>query len=124
MLSYLNRYQKQLGLIVKTQTGELNLLDIIEDNTYNPDLLIEERRNMTIEDITEIHAEIVEQLKIHSYLIMENREKGIRKIAEILEIDKDELEEKILEIQIIIFKSGLVRYDKKGRLISMMLEEV
>lgn len=55
MFNYLIKNKSERSLIQRTANGEFDLLDIIEDNTYNPDYLIEYEKGLTMEDMIEAY---------------------------------------------------------------------
>lgn len=83
----------------------------------------EKEKRYDISDITDLHFVIVKELKHHQNALEKNREEVLGKIAQNLGIELESLREQIQEIQEIILNNCKVRYDSKGRIISMEEEE-
>lgn len=121
MFNYLSKNRIEGSLIQITENGEFDLLDVIEDNTYNPSYLIEGESSMGIEDITDEHREVYIMIKKYIDIICCDRNKGLEKVSENLNIPIEILKRKIIELQQITIDSELVKFDSKGR---VLLNEV
>lgn len=124
MFNYLSKNKFEMSLIQQTVDGYLDLLDIIEDNTYNPQDVFENSNTDTLlssEDITDQHREFYEVLKRYSDILIDNREKGLEKIAQIFDISVETVMQKMIELQTIAINSQLVKLDSRGR---VLLNEV
>ena len=86
------------------------------DNTYNPEKVIIQKEKTKIE---EIHKIILRNIKIKVNEIIERPEEFLEILAYNLEILYEDIKYYIKEIQKILLENGLVRYDKKGRIIAM-----
>ena len=116
MLSYLEKNKSEESLIQKTSDGYFDLLDIIEDNTYDPQCLIEnDEMSLNAENITDQHRDFYDVLKRYSYLMIDNRKKGLEKISQVFDISVEMVMQKISELQTIAINSQLVKFDSKGR---------
>ena len=60
-------------------------------------------------------------LKRYSDILIDNREKGLEKIAQIFDISVETVMQKMIELQTIAINSQLVKFDSKGR---VLLNEV
>ena len=124
MFNYLSKNKFEISLIQQTADGYFDLLDVIEDNTYNPQDVFENSNTDTLlssEDITDQHREFYEVLKRYSDILIDNREKGLEKIAQIFDISVETVMQKMIELQTIAINSQLVKFDSKGR---VLLNEV
>ena len=124
MFNYLSKNKFEISLIQQTADGYFDLLDVIEDNTYNPQDVFENSNTDTLlssEDITDQHREFYEVLKRYSDILIDNREKGLEKIAQIFDISVETVMQKMIELQTIAINSKLVKFDSKGR---VLLNEV
>lgn len=117
MFNYLMKNKTEGSLIQINENGEFDLLDVIEDNTYNPDYLIETENSLSIEDITDEHREVYTTLKKYLDLMCYDRNKGLEKVSKHLNMTIEKLMQKLIEIQQIILDSELVKIDSKGRVI-------
>lgn len=117
MFNYLMKNKIEGSLIQINENGEFDLLDVIEDNTYNPDYLIETENSLRIEDITDEHREVYTTLKKYLDLMCYDRNKGLEKVSKHLNMTIEKLMQKLIEIQQIILDSELVKIDSKGRVI-------
>ena len=124
MFNYLSKNKFEISLIQQTADGYFDLLDVIEDNTYNPQDVFENSNTDTLlssEDITDQHREFYEVLKRYSDILIDNREKGLEKIAQIFDISVETVMQKMIELQTIAINSQLVKLDSRGR---VLLNEV
>lgn len=124
MFNYLSKNKFEISFIQQTADGYFDLLDVIEDNTYNPQDVFENSNTDTLlssEDITDQHREFYEVLKRYSDILIDNREKGLEKIAQIFDISVETVMQKMIELQTIAINSQLVKFDSKGR---VLLNEV
>ena len=124
MFNYLSKNKFEISLIQQTADGCFDLLDVIEDNTYNPQDVFENSNTDTLlssEDITDQHREFYEVLKRYSDILIDNREKGLEKIAQIFDINVETVMQKMIELQTIAINSQLVKLDSRGR---VLLNEV
>ena len=124
MFNYLSKNKFEINLIQQTADGYFDLLDVIEDNTYNPQDVFENSNTDTLlssEDITDQHREFYEVLKRYSDILIDNREKGLEKIAQIFDISMETVMQKMIELQTIAINSKLVKLDSRGR---VLLNEV
>ena len=124
MFNYLSKNKFEISLIQQTADGYFDLLDVIEDNTYNSQDVFENSNTDTLlssEDITDQHREFYEVLKRYSDILIDNREKGLEKIAQIFDINVETVMQKMIALQTIAINSQLVKFDSKGR---VLLNEV
>lgn len=128
MFNYLSKNKFEISLIQQTADGYFDLLDVIEDNTYNPQDVFENSNTDTLlssEDITDQHRDFYDVLKRYSYLMIDNRKnnrkKGLEKISQVFDISVEMVMKKISELQMIAINSKLVKFDSKGR---VLLNEV
>ena len=124
MFNYLSKNKFEISLIQQTADGYFDLLDVIEDNTYNPQDVFENSNTDTLlssEDITDQHRDFYDVLKRYSYLMIDNRKKGLEKISQVFDISVEMVMKKISELQMIAINSQLVKFDSKGR---VLLNEV
>lgn len=118
MYNYLSKNKYEASLIQTTIDGEFDLLNVVEDNTYNPECLIQYEDDWeNIDEVTNEHREFYKTLKRYSDLIIDNRSKGFEKLGKIFNINFETVTQKVLEIQALILKSQLVKVDSKGRVI-------
>ena len=68
MYNYLSKNKNENSLIQMTNEGEFDLLNVIEDNTYNPEYLVQ--CTDSIDDIEEITNEHVEFYKILKNIVI------------------------------------------------------
>lgn len=128
MFNYLSKNKFEISLIQQIADGYFDLLDVIEDNTYNPQDVFENSNTDTLlssEDITDQHRDFYDVLKRYSYLMIDNRKnnrkKGLEKISQVFDISVEMVMKKISELQMIAINSKLVKFDSKGR---VLLNEV
>lgn len=122
MYNYLSKNKNENSLIQMTNEGEFDLLNVIEDNTYNPEYLVQCTDSIDdIEEITNEHVEFYKILKKYSDLMIDNRSRGFEKLSETFNMNLETVAQKVLEIQTLIIKSKLVKIDSKGR---VLLNEV
>lgn len=128
MFNYLSKNKFEISLIQQTADGYFDLLDVIEDNTYNPQDVFENSNTDTLlssEDITDQHRDFYDVLKRYSYLMIDNRKnnrkKGLEKISQVFDISVEMVMKKISELQMIAINSKLVKFYSKGR---VLLNEV
>ena len=82
MFNYLSKNKFEISLIQQTADGYFDLLDVIEDNTYNPQDVFENSNTDTLlssEDITDQHRDFYDVLKRYSYLMIDNRKNNRKK---------------------------------------------